>query len=230
MKQAVVYLRVSGASQVLEGGFERQEASCRGLAAGKGFEVVRVFREEGVSGTKESGDRPGYKAMLAFMGESGVDVVIVEHLDRLARFYRVQETLLIDLLDRGFTLYTANTGENVTESIEASPMRKFVVQLQGLISELDRSQIVLKLNKGRQRVREAGGKAEGQYAYGTDPKRPEEAPMLADMMAWKADGRTCEFIASQLNQMLVKGRSGCVWSPATVAKILRRQQGGEIQV
>lgn len=219
----VVYLRVSSSAQVEMGGFDRQLESCESLANRMGFDVVRVFREEAVSGTKESADRPAYQAMLMFLEESGCKTILVEHLDRLARFYRVQETLLYDLLARGLTLYAGNTGENVTEAIEVSPMRKFLVQIQGLLNELDRSQTIFKLNKGRQRVREAGGKAEGQYAYGTDPKRPEETPVLREMERWKDQGQTCEGIALQLNARGIQGRSGCQWRASTVAKILRRR-------
>lgn len=227
MKRCLIYLRVSGASQVEMGGFDRQEASCRGLAAGKGFEVVRVFREEGVSGTKETADRPAYQAMLAFVEESGVDTIIVEHLDRLARFYRVQEAMLLQLIDGGYTLYAANTGENITESIAASPMRKFIVQMQGLIAELDRSQTIVKLNDGRKRIRDAGGKAEGVYPYGEDPKRPEEAPVLADMIALRKQGMNYMQISSHINALGYRGRGrdkkpGGTWKMPTVAKILRR--------
>lgn len=218
-----IYLRVSGASQIDTGGFDRQEATCRALATTKGFDVVRVFREEGVSGTKESADRPAYQAMLTHMEESGVAIILVEHLDRLARFFRVQETLLYDLLNRGLTLYAGNTGENVTEAMKSSPMNLFIVQLQGLLSQLDRSQTILKLNKGRDRVRDAGGKAEGRYAFGHDPKLPDEVPVLSEMTAMKDRGATCEQIALTLNLSGKMGRSGCPWKAATVAKIIRRE-------
>lgn len=221
--KCVIYMRCSGSSQISGDTYDRQSACCSTFATGAGFEIVREFREGGVSGTKESCDRPAYQEMLEFLAESlDVEAIIVEHLDRLARFYRVQETMLDDLIHRSLTLYTANTGENVTQAIAESPMRKFLVQIQGLVAELDRSQTISKLNSGRKRKREAGGKAEGVYPYGEDPKRPEEAPVLAEMRRIRKSG-TLEQTAAALNASGRRGRHGGEWSAATVAKILRRE-------
>lgn len=222
MKSCVLYVRVSGVTQLDGTGLDRQLATCQAFAIGKGFSIVREFREEGVSGTKESADRPAYSAMLEFLESGGVDTIIVEHLDRLARFYRVQEAMLLQLIDSGYTLYAANTGENITESIAASPMRKFIVQMQGLIAELDRSQTIVKLNDGRKRIRDAGGKAEGVYPYGEDPKRPEEVPVLEEMRSMRERGLSYAYIAEDLNERGYRGREGGEWKFPTVGKILRR--------
>ena len=54
----------------------------------------------------------------------GIGTVLVESLDRLARDYRIQESLLIYLASKKIHLISARTKENVTESIQADPMRK----------------------------------------------------------------------------------------------------------
>jgi DNA invertase Pin-like site-specific DNA recombinase len=216
------YLRVSGAGQVDAYGFDRQLEACHKFAESQGWTITEVFREEGVSGTKDADRRPSFVRMLETVQGLDEPIVLVEHLDRLARFYRVQEELLNTLATAGITLYAANTGENVTEAFTDSPMRRFLVQVQGCVAELDRSQTIVKLTKGRAAKRASGGKAEGRYPFGHDPKRPAEKPVLALMKFMKAEGNTSEQIADALNAKAHVGRSGCTWKPATVAKILRR--------
>jgi DNA invertase Pin-like site-specific DNA recombinase len=54
---------------------------------------VNVCREEGVSGTKESVGRPAWSELITALHANGVQVIIIEKLDRLARDLMVQETI-----------------------------------------------------------------------------------------------------------------------------------------
>ena len=84
-KPAVIYRRVSSAKQTKEGdGLKSQETRCREFARMKNHSVVEVFSDD-VSGSLT--DRPGMKAMLAFIRKrraSGI-VVIIDDVSRLAR-------------------------------------------------------------------------------------------------------------------------------------------------
>lgn len=222
-KYAICYLRVSGQSQIDGGGFDRQLEACQRFAASRDLEIVETFREEAVSGTKSFEDRPAFQSLVSFAMGNDNPAILIESLDRLAREYRVQEQLLLYLAAKGLTLYAANTGENITESIMADPMRKALVQIQGIFAELDKSMIVAKLRKGRQTKKQNGGKGEGRYGYGCDPKLPDEVPVMTQIRSMKASGATCEHIALMLNSQGITGRSGCAWKAATIAKILRTQ-------
>jgi site-specific DNA recombinase len=84
--KAVIYARVSSAAQVKKGdGLGSQETRCRQLAQNKGYEVVRVFRDEGASGGMV--DRPGMLEMLQFLKSQKQDqyVVLIDDISRLAR-------------------------------------------------------------------------------------------------------------------------------------------------
>jgi len=222
---AVYYLRVSGASQLDGGGYDRQSEACARLARERGLEVVETFREAAISGTKSIDDRPAFQAMVAFaLEQMERPVIIIEQMDRLAREYRVQEQLLLYLASKELTLYAANTGENITESIMADPMRKALVQIQGIFAELDRSMIVAKLRKGRDRKKAAGGKVEGVYGFGTDPRKPEEPPVLAEILSMHHRGSGAEHIALMLNASNVFTRSGKPWRASTVHKIIARNK------
>ncbi len=84
-KQAVIYCRVSSIKQTKDGdGLRSQETRCRDYAARKNYSVIDVFQDD-VSGSLV--DRPGMKAMLAFIRKrraAGV-VVIIDDVSRLAR-------------------------------------------------------------------------------------------------------------------------------------------------
>src|SRR5215470_2178897 len=107
MVKAFDYLRVSGKGQVDGDGFPRQMAAIKEYAEyAKAHElkVVRVFQEKGVTGAKESMDRPAWSEMMTALHSIGVRTIIIEKLDRLARDLMVQEATIADLQKNGFTL------------------------------------------------------------------------------------------------------------------------------
>lgn len=57
-KTAFAYLRVSGKGQVDGDGFPRQLIAIEKYSQGNGLKIRKVFREEGISGTKELENRP----------------------------------------------------------------------------------------------------------------------------------------------------------------------------
>jgi site-specific DNA recombinase len=218
---AVAYLRVSGASQIDGGGFERQGSACLAFVSQKDFTVDRTFREEAISGTSEVLDRPAFQEMIAYMLDKGIKIVVVEELGRLAREFRIQEQLLLYIASKGLTLYAANTGENITEAIMADPMRKALVQIQGIFAELDKSMIVAKLRKGRQRVKKLQGRCEGAKPFGY--RNEEESFTLAALMANHRFGMNSEEIAHHMNARRVPTRTGTPWNPRVISKIIRRE-------
>ena len=84
--KAVIYVRVSSAAQVAKGqGAESQAARCAEFAKARGYAVLKTFEDKAVSGSLI--DRPGMKAMLAFIRKhrhEGVRVLI-DDISRLAR-------------------------------------------------------------------------------------------------------------------------------------------------
>lgn len=221
---AVAYLRVSGNSQLDGTGFDRQLDACTQLASNKGFTLTETFREAAISGVTEVDERPAFQSMIAYMQETHTSVIVVESLDRLAREYRVSEQLLLYIAAKGFVLYNAGTGENVTESILADPMRKAMVQIQGIFAELDKSLIVAKLRKGRQIVKSKVGRCEGRKPFGHHPDLPAETAILAEMRRLRLAGMRPHQIAEELVTRGIPSRSGAVWQGPTIAKILRREQ------
>jgi DNA invertase Pin-like site-specific DNA recombinase len=198
-------------------GFDRQILACEKYAAANEYEIAEVFREEGISGTKELDHRPALGALLVALEENGIKTVIIEKLDRLARDLMVQETIIADMRKRGYTLISAYEPDLCSDD----PSRKLMRQIMGAVAEYDRAMIVQKLRAARQRKKAKLGKGEGRHAFG---EKPEEAVTLRHIRDLHVARYTAKQIAEFLNKpdSMFKSRSGKPWRGTTVAKILRR--------
>jgi len=215
MTKCFCYLRVSGASQIEGDGFERQLLACQAYAIANGYEIVEVFKEMGVSGTKELDDRPALSELLAALEENGIKLVICERLDRIARDLMVQETIIGDMQKHGYTLIS--TAE--PDLCSSDPSRVLIRQIFGALAQYDRAMIVLKLRGARQRKRLRTGKGEGRDAFGQ--KHGEQA--VLDEMLRLAVKYIPHDVAYHLNQQGLPTRSGKPWLPSVVRKILARE-------
>jgi DNA invertase Pin-like site-specific DNA recombinase len=163
--------------------------------------------------------------MIADILANGCKTILVEDLSRLAREFRIQENILIYLASKNINLIAANTGENITEAIASDPMRKALVQIQGIFSELDKSLLVRKLLKAREKIRSEEGRCEGPKPYGT---LPGEAKVLKRIRRLrrkpKNSGKkrtTYQSIADQLNGDGIRPRRGDKWSSSLVYNVLK---------
>ena len=223
-KKCYAYLRVSSQGQLAGDGFDRQLETVKKYCNSNGFEIADQFREEGISGTKNETDRPAFKQMISEILRDGVSIIVVESLDRLAREYRIQEQLLIYLVSKGIDLLSANTGENVTQAIQQDPMRKAMVQIQGIFSELDKSLLVNKLSKARERIRQEKGKCEGAKRYGEGSEHEAEVVRKIRLMRRRRKGgrkgMSLQAIANKLNREGIATRRGKQWTPTAVKRAL----------
>ncbi len=220
--QAFSYLRVSSINQVNGNGFERQANTIESYCKANNIQIVRVFKEKGVSGAKDQADRPAFQEMISEILKKGVRTVIVEGLDRLAREYRIQETLLIYLVSKGIHLISARTGEIVSESISDDPMKKALVQIQGVFSELEKNLLVKKLKLARESKKKKTGKCEGRKGY---QEMSPEILKLIKTLRRKPKGKrraTYKHIAERLNKLGHTNANGKSFSGNTVQNILYR--------
>ena len=118
--RAVIYLRVSTASQVhtdrdAEGlSIPAQREACYRKAEAIGAQVVEEYVDAGESARKS--DRPALQRMLKRLAEEGdVDYVIVHKVDRLARNRADDVTINLAIREAGAALVS------VTENIDETP-------------------------------------------------------------------------------------------------------------
>lgn len=122
---------------------------------------------------------------------------------------------------KDFTLCVANTGECITEAVMGGPMKKALVQFQEVLVEFDKSMIVAKLRKGRERSKAKNGRCEGRKPYGY---YADEAPTLAYIRRLRSEGMQYHHIADRLDSEGYTARSGGQWRGPVIGKILRRDK------
>lgn len=218
--KAFAYLRVSSNGQIKGHGFQRQEETISRFAAENGFVVSEIYKDA-FTGTEA--DRPEFNRMVATILGNGVRTILVESLDRLAREVMVQSLLLAKLAQHEITLINCVTGENVTESMQEDPMRKALIQIQSVFSELEKSRLVSKLRRAREAKKEKTGKCEGRKAFG-EKSGEEEVLELMRSLRRKREGKKMSFarIAEALNERSISTRTGARWHTTTVKNILTR--------
>lgn len=229
MLKAFGYCRVSGAGQIDGNGFERQEAAIRTFATKNKIEIVHIYREQ-VSGVKDHEDREVFQDMVSAILRNGVRTIIVEGLDRLAREYRIQEQLIIYLASKGITLIDARTGEDVTKAISEDPMKRALIQMQGIFAELEKNQLVKKLRLARESKRKAAGKCEGRKGWGDMPDKRNATLGQIRALRRKPKGQkrlTYVQVANQLNELAINDDTyititGRPWTGPMVQNFLLR--------
>src|SRR5215469_3210257 len=81
MKRAVLYLRVSTVDQTTA----NQERELREVADRMGCEIVRVYKDHGISGAKGRDKRPQFDRLCRDAAQRQFDVVMAWSVDRLGR-------------------------------------------------------------------------------------------------------------------------------------------------
>ena len=227
MTIACAYMRCSGASQVDGDTWDRQIEAIKSCCASNDFTLIHEYREEAVPGKTGEESRPAFQLMVSDLLGNGCRTIIIESLDRLARQYDIQQQLATYLASKGLTLISANTGEDITAALMGDPMRRALVQIQGIFGELDKNLLVAKLRKARERQKAATGRSEGRKPYGEDPNRLGEKEILDRMLQLQSEGLNAEHIARVLNGEGILTRYGKSWLSPTISRILARQQKTE---
>jgi DNA invertase Pin-like site-specific DNA recombinase len=146
-KRAAIYVRVSTDKQTVE----NQVRELRQIAERRGWEVVEVYNDAGISGSKGRDQRPGLDRMLKDASRRRFDVVMAWAIDRLGRS-------LIDLLGTiqgleaaGVDLFLEQQAIDTT-----TPAGKLMFQVTGAFAEFERSIIRQRVNAGLKRAIEQG--------------------------------------------------------------------------
>jgi DNA invertase Pin-like site-specific DNA recombinase len=144
-KRAALYVRVSTDHQTLE----NQIRELSQVAERRGWQVVEIYRDAGISGAKGRDKRPGLDLMLTDANRRKFDVVMSWAIDRLGRS-------LIDLLGTiqhleacGVDLYLDQQHIDTT-----TPAGKLMFQITGAFAEFERSMIRTRVNAGLKRAKD----------------------------------------------------------------------------
>jgi DNA invertase Pin-like site-specific DNA recombinase len=225
--KAAGYVRVSSRQQLDGYGLDVQEVAVRKYAKEHSFKLVHVFREEGVSGTLPVSERPALMDALELLTACRADALLVPNLDRLARELHVQEAALGLLWDAGKSVHTVEDGE-VRQDDPDDPMRKAMRKMRGVLAELDKDTVVMRLRKGKQAKKKMGGFTGGQVPYGYRAEggrlvsEADEQGVITKIHEMHEEGMSLRGIVAELHAQEIATRSGGEWHPTQLARILER--------
>jgi DNA invertase Pin-like site-specific DNA recombinase len=147
MKRAVLYLRVSTIEQTTA----NQERELREIATRMGCEIVKVYKDHGISGAKGRDKRPAFDALCRDAAQRKFDVVMAWSVDRLGRSLQDLVGFLSELHALRIDLFLHQQGLDTT-----TPAGKALFQMMGVFAEFERSIIAERVRSGIKRVRSEG--------------------------------------------------------------------------
>lgn len=157
----IAYCRVSSEAQVSAYGLSVQEDRVKAYAQEHGHTLMRIFREEGVSGSLAK--RPALGELFEYIKAHKVDAVVFLRLDRLSRNLLLSEQLLLDF--QKLNVQPISLDEPDLDSQD--PSRILFRQMKGAIAEYEKAMITLRLSAGRRKKIESGkGYSGGKVAFG----------------------------------------------------------------
>jgi site-specific DNA recombinase len=218
------YCRVSTDNQREEGTVALQETALSEFCQAQGHELVRIFRDEGVSGAKELANRPGLADLFDCLeNDTSVNGVLIFKLDRIARDLYIQEHLIRKLAHMGRRILSTKEPD-----LDGSdPMRRAFRQFMGIVSELEKAFITMRLSGGRLNKARNGGYAGGGVALGylakdkeleIDKAQADTVRLIFELRRRRTGYRA---IARVLNAQAIPTARGGQWHGGTVRYILR---------
>jgi DNA invertase Pin-like site-specific DNA recombinase len=146
-KRAALYLRVSTDGQTVD----NQRLALEAVCEQRGWQVVEVYADNGVSGAKGRKQRPGLDALLKDASRGRYSVVLAWALDRLGRS-------LLDLLDTLSELELAGVALVLHQQAidTTTPAGRMFFQVTGAFAEFERAMIRSRVKAGLDRAKARG--------------------------------------------------------------------------
>lgn len=229
--RTVIYARFSSRSQN-DSSIEQQVGMCRERADREGWEIVDVFTDYAISGKAgiEEHQRPGVNAMLARVKAGGIDQVLSESTDRLAR-HQGDDFMIRELLDdAGVRLFTLMEG--VVDEISGT--------FKGLMNARFRKDLAARVKRGqRDAVRQGRAPAGLAFGYrranrlddrgdlvrGLREIDPDKAEIVVRIFRDYANGISPQLIAEALNAEGVPSPTGRHWTQSVIRGDRKRHNG-----
>jgi DNA invertase Pin-like site-specific DNA recombinase len=148
-RNAAIYVRVSTDGQTVE----NQTRELRQMAERRGWQVVEIYSDAGISGAKGRDKRPGLDGMLKDASKRRFDVVMAWAIDRLGRSLIDLLTTIQHLEACGVDLFLEQQAIDTT-----TPAGRLMFQVCGAFAEFERSMIRQRVKLGLKRAVANGAK------------------------------------------------------------------------
>ncbi|MFW2829912.1 recombinase family protein [Sphingomonas sp. ID0503] len=229
--RTVVYARFSSHLQNRRS-IDDQVRVCRERADREGWTIVDIFTDYAISGAAGIGEehRPGLNALLARVEAGGVDQVLAESTDRIARHIGDSHAIRERIIYAGARLFTLNDGE----------VNDMTAAFKGLIDSQFRKELAAKIKRGQSGTI-ADGRSPAGLAYGYRKANrlngngelirglreidEDQAEVVRSIFRDFANGQSTRQIAERLNRDRVPSPSGGTWRASTIHGDRIRQNG-----
>lgn len=198
---------------------EDQIRLCRGYAERHGWDVVGAYSDAAISG--QNNHRPGLNALLAAADARAFDIVLAEHLDRIAR----------DLGDTAHIHKRLEFNDVALFTVADNRISELHIGFIGTMSALQVKELGNKIRRGSRgqvaRGRIPGGlcygydvtpivRDDGSVEYGHRRINEEEAAVIRRIFAEYVEGRSPREIAKRLNSERIPSPRGTEWRASTI--------------
>ena len=223
MKRAVGYLRVSTLEQASEGlSLANQEAKIKAFATAKDWDLIGIFRDEGISA--KDLNRDGIQQVIQGCHRHEFDVVIIYKLDRLTRSVRDLGYLTQDVFEKNGVDFSS-----IQDNFDTTTANGLLVlNILGSVAQWERD-IIAERTREVLRYKALQGKRVGQIPYGWclgedgDSLQAIEHEQAAISMMKHLRGRGLSYRA--ICQELTRRDYtpvGRKWYPMSVSNILKK--------
>ena len=177
-KRVAIYVRVSTKDQSVD----MQLNDLERYSKERGLRIFKVYKDNGVSGTKES--RPALNELMGDAKKRKFDVVLVWRFDRFARSTKHLVTALYEFRNLGIDFISYQ--ENIDTS---SPLGEAIFTIISAMSTLERD-IIAERVRGGLRKAKADGKTLG---------RPKSEVDTDKVIEYRKQNKSIRQIASEMN-------------------------------
>jgi site-specific DNA recombinase len=231
------YIRVSTEGQVKQGySLAEQRAEIEKYCSSKSYNLVEIFKDEGISGAKANEDemsieRDGLLDMLASLKENKIQYIIVLSTNRLWRSDLVKVLLHRELKKNNVDIRAIDSPNYSVYT--QNPNEIFVNGMFELLDVYERLEIALKLKRGRLQKAKGGGYTGGGAPFGYECLRggkklyvnATEAKAVRRVFDIKQSfpDMTLKRVAEFMKMEGHKGRKGADFNAMLVKRILDKE-------
>ena len=182
IKRVALYVRVSTDHQSVK----NQQIELQAVAERHSWQIVTVFKDQGISGAKGRDQRPGLDKLLQAVARKEFDLVAAWSVDRLGRSLIDLVGILQEFHAKGVDLYLHQQGIDTS-----TPSGRAMFQMLGVFAEFERAMIRERVMAGLARA-----KAEGTR-LGRPATVADDAAKVRTIRAARAAGKSIRAIARE---------------------------------
>ena len=157
--RVAIYSRVSSDRQTTD----NQERELQAIAGRLGWIVVKVYRDQGISGSKGREGRPAFDALCKDASRRRFDLIAAWSVDRLGRSLQDLVGFLTEIHALGVNLFLHQQGIDTT-----TPAGKALFQMMGVFAEFERAMIKDRVRAGLERAKAVRPTGEQHIDRGDD--------------------------------------------------------------